>query len=576
MYKYEKESIIKKLNSILHLNANNMDTEQCYYLCANKEKLRALLQHENQVIFGRRGTGKTTIFKAFSYYINNIYKEEDKTISCWYTRLDECIPHSIEVSSERAEDIVVISINKFLSKFVDFLIEDYKKIEAKRKFKNARLEQISEKLLAFSYLIKEGSKKREKTSESRIIHKKTSAEKDKELGITPSNQLNLFQWLKLQFKFKKVTLNEIGTTTEIDYIYSIDINEIKSEINELVNLMGYDSVYICIDEFTQIDRDFEYTIQPKVAQLLKELFFNSKTFIIKIASVWNLSRMQMRQLNGNREGLELGQDIFTNRELNLDIMFNNDNDNAYRFFKDVLVNNYLMYESPVSDRERDLLGNYIIEALFSQGSFRHLICGSQGIPRVFGILLTNCIHKLENRERDKITVEMVFESVIDNYVYDVRPSIPYSLPICSGIEEYVMRTKRRFFLLDINDYNKSINYFDGLVANNALHQCPSEQLPKGIRNKYKLFYTHYGNYLECFKDGITKLHQDTGKVGEGLLYPKMPENFAMEVEKYIFKLPTGALDKFYCTYCHKYFEKSTDNSNVTVCPECGRVIALWG
>jgi len=99
--------------------------------------------------------------------------------------------------------------------------------------------------------------------------------------------------------------NKIGVTREKSYIYQLDIEELKRLLDLLIEAMCFEKFYICIDEFTQIDRDFSLSIQTKVAQILKQLFFNSNIFVVKIASVWNESRMQNRQVGGIREGIEL-------------------------------------------------------------------------------------------------------------------------------------------------------------------------------------------------------------------------------------------------------------------------------
>ena len=76
----------------------------------------------------------------------------------------------------------------------------------------------------------------------------------------------------------------------------------------------------------------------------------------------------------------------------------------------------------------------------------------------------------------------------------------------------------------IVDYNKGKKYFDALVAANALHQCPAEQLPRKMKNRYKLFFVHYGNYLEAVGNQLETVSTDA-KTDSLLLYPNFPEDF---------------------------------------------------
>ena len=60
---YEKAS---QILSNLKFTSDNVDMIDCYYLCANKDLIEDLKTKDPQVIWGRRGTGKTTLLKAFT------------------------------------------------------------------------------------------------------------------------------------------------------------------------------------------------------------------------------------------------------------------------------------------------------------------------------------------------------------------------------------------------------------------------------------------------------------------------------------------------------------------------------
>lgn len=119
--------IAEVLKSNLQLNANRISCKQCYEMCANKQKLDLLLRNENQVVMGRRGTGKTTIFKAFTFYINKI--SDVKSRKAWYVSLDECVPSSLELESDSADDVSVYIFKSFLNKLIDFFIIIWKKLK---------------------------------------------------------------------------------------------------------------------------------------------------------------------------------------------------------------------------------------------------------------------------------------------------------------------------------------------------------------------------------------------------------------------------------------------------------------
>lgn len=572
---YSKDLIIKSLNRGIQLNANSLTSEVCYNLCANKQKLDLLLSRENEVVFGRRGTGKTTLFKAFTYYIQNIYAKTNPHIACWYVRLDNCIAPDLKDCD--ISEISLHGVKNFLLQFWDFLSSEYDRMESG--LDKYRREKILGLLVELGDIIRNGGDGIVIDKRETWKNKKTDSSTVKVGGkISLPNIIESF----LQFGRKKQTTNDIEETRE--YKSYFNIPTIQKYIEDILSSMMFQTVYICIDEFTQIDRDVTFTIQPKVAQLLKQIFFDSKIVVIKIASVWNEYRMQSRQTIGKREGIELGNDIFSRNELNLDVMFEYDNDKANNFFKKQIANYFLngsktyQYEfsekEPHSSNEEIIqLGEYIVERIFAKNSFRYLICGSQGIPRDFGNLLKNCLSKMIEQKTDKIGVNTVFESIIGHYNSSIRHRIPYSSPLCVRIDDYVFQKKIRFFLVNMEMYNIGINYFDGLVANNALHQCPSAQLPRSLKNKYKMFFVHYGSYLECFENGLSVMNLEA-KVGDALLYPIIPKDLEQNVSNYILKLDKECFDDLYCTYCHKSFKRSEFvEGKAYRCPNCNQEIA---
>lgn len=581
MSKYSRDKVIQRIKKSIYSNANQLNNEQCYYVCANKQVFEELLKKECQIIFGRRGTGKTTTLKAFTHYVNYIRKGEHPEDSCWYVRLDECIPNSIEIVSGALEDNIAYCVQNMLLEFTTFLMNEFTQKEKNLRPKPKKYGQVEDDILKLAQLIEEGKKKITLSTGTETMENTNTKEGEYSFGGDSSafSQLKnaILHLFSLKLSFGKKAAREIKTTKDKQYVYRIDINEIRRSIDKILKTMGYHSLYICIDEFTQIDRDTSTTIQPKVAQVLKQLFFSSSIIVVKIASVWSEYRMQTRQEIGFREGIELSQDIFKHNSINFDCMFDYNNEKANQFFKDAMLNFFLfemkqeefiqlpngLMVSPrivMTEEERNGLANYLVELIFTKDSFKHLICGSQGIPRVFGILLVACFDKLKEIRKEKVTVDIVFDSILDNYFDEVRQSIPDSSVIFTGVEAFIGKTKNRFFLLSISDYDKATFYFDRLVAVNALYEYSSKVIPRELRNQYKLYCVHYGNYLDCFKRGMSKLNSDA-LVGQGFLFPKFPEDLITSPKKYVYSFPDAIVTDTLCSICKQEIQKETQEQH---------------
>lgn len=578
------KEIAKELRNNLQLNANRISCKQCYAMCANKQKLEFLLRDENQVVMGRRGTGKTTIFKAFAFYVNRI--SNISTRKAWYVSLDECVPSSLELVSDSADDVSVYIFKSFLGKLIEFFYHNLDKLEKNRleflKEQDSLIGGFYDTITKLNSLIIELDDLIEGSPQEKM-HTLMYTEnienmKKKEAGFKWKRKLGIRPKVGLEWaKNKNITVKNSK-----EYLFKLDIPSIRQTIFDIFKLFGYKKVYICLDEFNLIDRRTTVSLQARFAQLLKELFFGSPMCVVKIANVWNESRMQSRQ--GPREGLELGQDIF-GQDLDLDTMFEHDNQKAHNFFVNMIVNDYLLrerLENPKSSIPEDSsqdkkLGDMIIEKMFAKDAFSCLVCGSQGIPRVFGEILAQCIKKIEEEQYNKkINVDLVCENIISNYNINVRRAIPYDSILYTSIDDYLSEQLARFFLVKMSDYNRGKKYFDSLVAVNALHQCPSEQVPRRIKNKYKVFFVHYGNYLEAVENQLKEIQKNI-KENNMLLYPDFPEDLVENLEKYLLNIPENAFDYLYCDDCHEYFEiKSSQRNDIWLtCPKCNKRITYW-
>lgn len=575
------KELVDKLDENAQLNSNRISCHECYCICANKPKLKLLLKDENQVIMGRRGTGKTTLFKAFAYYVNKI--ESDMKKRAWYISLDECVPNAIELESNSADDVSVYILKCFLLKLLDFLYYNLAKYEKNRTFvlQNTKLavtdyqkkiDKIENLILELEELI-EGSPK----ENSNVMKVDEQKEAGTSVGVAFSKERRAK--LKGKVSTKWTNTHKIIVQNSKEYLYKIDLRAIRDTIIQIFQEFGYQKVYICLDEFNLIDRRTTVSLQSRLAQLMKELFFANSLFVVKIANVWNESRMQKR--DGEREGLELGHDIFWNRDLDLDTMFEHDNQKAQSFFVDYIVNNSLLNEEFKDESMKEYVKSeefktQLMEQLFAKDALKCLVCGSQGVPRIFGEILGECLKKVKSANYvKKITVEMVSAGIMANYNTNIRKSIPYDSILYMAIDDHINEHLCRFFLVRMVDYNQGKRYFDALVATNALHQCPAEQLPRKMKNRYKMFYVHYGNYLDAMGDQLKIVSADA-KADTFLLYPDFPENFEENVNQYLLDIPADAFKYLYCDDCHEYFERSSVMKGVYIkCPQCEKLITHW-
>ena len=529
--KWNQTEIEKILKKHLIINSNTDTFYNCYYKCADKRKIAELFNQRNhEIIFGRRGTGKTTLFKAL-YYCTNFGIFEDNGCKCLYIDMEDVVPDKNELVTTDDSVVIIETYRKLLYNLVDQLIAFWVDLRATSNYygisyTDEDIKDIGEKLDLLLNLVVYGRKSNENSIETETTNESIKSTK----GLTANIEFNpdsSITALLSKFSFgksgEKSKIKQVSI--EKKYIYTLDIYSIKSAFDNVIRSFKLNRLIICIDEFTRVDKGLGTTIQPYIAQLIKDTFFRNPNISVKVSSLWNKTEMQRRQLGKDRTGIELGEDI--KRGVDLDTMFF-DSEYSTMFFENMIMATCQLYsQDPV--RGDSNFCAFLINTLFSdREAFKLLICGSQGVPRIFGNLLIAAIDKRVEKGRTQIDPQIVFECVIENYTRDVRRKLPYTEKIVSIFDDFISDSKTRFVFISIEDYKKNRAEIEGLLDNNYMHQYPSERVNRRLRNRYKIYLIHFGNYLESL--GIKEWRKNLAS--STALYPDIPEDAIVNPELY--------------------------------------------
>ena len=531
---WSQKEIEEILKNNLVVNSNKDSLYNCFYKCANKEKIFDLFNQINhELVYGRRGTGKTTLFKGLCYYVNTSGLTNNSICRCIYIDMEDVIPDNTQTTSNNDNELIIETYRKLLCKLLEQLLEFYTEICSSKTYYNIKyskddLNTCERNLNELFDLILCGKRKADTNVEKQSItdsYKKendTSFSADIEFGVRHVSMFSKFNFLKNR---QKTIIKQLSI--EKTFVYVLDINAIKLSLERLIESLRIQRLIICIDEFTRVDKGIEGTIQPYIAQLIKDTFFRSEKITVKLSSLWNHTKMQIRQLGGKRIGIELGDDI--QRGADLDTMFFGNN-LAYTFFKEMLLKTCLIwFDTENNIKDEELLQTHIINSLFAdEEAFMLLICGSQGIPRVFGNMLISCIKRRIELNKSKIDPSVVYQCVIENFTRDVRRKLPYDTKIVSTFDDFITEKQSRFLIISLEDYEENKQHIEGLVDNNYMHQYPSETIHRRLRNRFKVFLIHYGNYLESL--GLKEWRKNSQD--DISLYPSIPDNMITAPQEY--------------------------------------------
>lgn len=565
-------AIAKHLNEGLRANSDNISLEECFHLCAKPEYIEELKTTEHQVIWGRRGTGKTTLQKAFVHSINK--NSAEPTTVALYVLLSSLVPTKQELLRvfNEANTLAVYIFAKFVNEVCVHLgrIFDERSSILERweedKFINNYYDIVQNLSIYCAYL--QGMELK--------IDNSVTVQQGAEHGLDISLSVNqASRFLDSSFSFFKKHNKKIERVTTArmqgNLSFSIETNAITERLIHMLEAIHVRLAYICIDEYSEIDKVSHYSIQSSLAQLIKQVFFKNSFFSVKIATIWNNSQLQRR--GGNRgEGIEYRQDIFPGPDL--DIMFMDNNDDVSDYFKKLLVNAYMLNESPIINAsEFRTLEDVLEKDIFGVRGLRHLICGSQGISRDFVSLVKGYLKDFTNSKIGILRLDAVYNKIINQYLEDVRLKMPYKYSLCTCINKFISTTLSRYFLISSDDYERCKYLIKYLASKGLFFMLPGHKVDRNLRDSYKVCIINYGNYLDAVnatkdKRGLKALSEDSKLSNDGRLFPDYSADLIEHPDKYCLVIPEDAENEVYCKQCKRIYIDKTGNPELK-CPSCG-------
>ena len=440
---------------------------------------------DNQVIFGRRGTGKTHVLK----YLNrsksaagdvavfldlraigsngSIYSDQSKTIT------QRATPLLLDILQELHEQLLTVAIN--LAEELD-------------------LSRIGPKLDNLADSI----------SEVQVVGPvEFSSERTKEIGrqsregmqvgFTPSGAAASVQ---MSDDVKEAAGSRTAITRSGAETYYVNFGSIQNRLRAVLELLGGRRVWLLLDEWSEIPID----LQPYLADLLRRCVIPLASLTVKIAAIEHRTNLILRY---EREyvGMELGADV--GADLNLDdfMVFENDARRAMRFFASLLFKHYRATDGLASDEGPQSADEFINQLFTQRPAFEEFVRATEGVPRDAVYLASGLARIAYNRP---VSTEDVRKAARDWFQRD-KMTILKSSPELSDLlhwimEEVIQHRRARAFLLESTQRHDLIDIlFDHRLLHVLKKNISSHDTP-GVRyDVYKLDYGCYVNLIATAK-----------------------------------------------------------------------------
>jgi hypothetical protein len=473
--------MLKKIQSALigfETRAEKVSSEKLTETFVDAEPLFALLSSPNhQVMFGRRGTGKT---HALRYLADYVTRNDDVAI---YIDL-----RTIGSNGSIYSDAMVPLEQRATTLVTDVLVAIYDALldiaNNQRQFLSNPI-QVTNAFDAFADVI--GTVKvvgdvQVETSEEGSTKATSSSGWGAKLGREPSISADSAKGREVSGRIER------RATITGKEVYYVQFGAIQNALNSLLLALGTNKVWLLLDEWSEIP----VALQPYLADLIRRTILPVSTINVKVAAIEHRSNFVISRQGGEYVGIELGADA--GADLNLDdfMVFDNDSARAVDFFKNLIFKHFVTTGETFGITSPDEL----IQIAFKQAPvFEEFVRASEGVPRDAIYLMSQVARAAFG---DTISMSNVRTGARQWYSRDkasvLKSNRELSDLLNMVIDDVIGHRKARAFLFRSDARDERI---DRLFDNRLLHilkKSISDRDNPGVR--YDVYKLDYGCYVD--------------------------------------------------------------------------------
>ena len=534
--------------------------------------LGELKNNANQLIVGRRGTGKTHLLGSFNEMIRDDCDNElSVMISIMKLNRESSVPDNCTLAEYRrihALGLFEDFLKKLFPLFLDQADEQLQIISQKLGKKDAKkkLATVNNLLTQLLEVVELGSPVETlKTSKKTIDSTETGSTKaGASLSIGLEKNIPLFS-AKANLGGNITALEEAKHVIEIHSKMKVDFIKVRELILEVLEELNVEILHILVDEWMELDKCTPSDIQPIFAQLLKKTFFNTNKISVKIASVWHQTTLYDKDDMQRAKGIELKHDII--RAIDLDTAFLISEKQVCDFCKELLYKRIsYLFEKLEDNNQREKFGKlrnddgivndvFVTELFDNVPNFQAFIMASHGIPRDLMNIFHKCSLRIKrNFEMFCIDHRTIYAEARNTYNTDKRKTIKTdseAQKLLRIVNNYMETTGRRLFIVE-NSLVPNSEALQKLVDEELVHQLPSSITPRDICDSHKAYLIDFGNYV----DWIETRKKDIAVLLNESVIATFPDDFSTVMNEYGIDVAQVKNDSVECPNCNSKFSAS--------------------
>jgi hypothetical protein len=497
----QDEGLTKAVSAIAQRSERQPDLQKLVGAFVDVGILPQIENSNNQIIYGRRGTGKTHVLRV----LGSKFEARKSAVSYIDARTlgstSQFSDPNVDLST-RCTALFRDILGEIHNTLLDYIVNTQAEKEA-----NFALEELSnlQKVVTepFTTLALEKTTGREEETKS------GSTAIDASLSAAPTAKASIHLGSAHGIKTERST--DYTASTEDKIVFPAVSSGLKSILTHCKS-----QLFILMDEWSSLPTD----VQPFLAEFFKRAFLPLPQVTVKIASLEHRSTFRIHGPRG-LVGFELGADIAAGIDIDDYYVYDRDPERITEAFGDMLVRHirnelpdgYLPEKLGIR-HERDLASKVFTE----RAVFQELVRASEGVARDLINIFSTAYFGAHRKGKEKIERGAVLDGARQWFEQDKEGNLDDQLRevLRRIIDEVIGKRKARSFLLprELGDHPIVQKLFDLRVLHLVQRGYADKDKP-GVR--YNIYTLDYGTYVDLLN--TSKRPQDAVEPGEEFIVP---------------------------------------------------------
>lgn len=437
--------------------------------------LPQLSNSNNQILYGRRGTGKSHVLRVLGLQV-----EKETPGTSLYIDLRVLGSAGLMTEAERPLSDRCVAVFKDLLSLVQGQLMD---IATHPDADGRGMQEVSE--------LEDVIRRKSVAVSSREVSERSLA------GSKSGLEFDMDSTFKASLKVgeESSTQDELSISHVEALRDTIVFAEVAQQLDVALIALGIKSLYILIDEWSTIPAD----LQPYISEFLKRAFIPVRRVTIKIAALEYRSKFSIPGTTGGVIGFELGPDISANLDLDDYYVYDRNSEQVVDLFLEVLLK-HIDVELPPGHLESQGITTAVgfRRNLFTEtATFIELVRAGEGVVRDFIGVFTAAFFRAVREGKQKIDLNAVEEAARAWYETDKSTTLSRQQreALHMIVNDVIGNRQAKMFMLarEHSDDAMVQSLFD-LRLLHLVSRGYSDKENPGLR--YNIYALDYGTYVD--------------------------------------------------------------------------------